>query len=360
MATELITNKKELVVILYITPSKCHKMSEFPETLFSVGIMADLQFVDADDSFSFVYKNVRRYRQSLGILAKGAEYFSSDCSKTVCNILLGDVIDAKAKDSNQSETALQHVFKLTVPRNNWHFCVGNHDLSALSRERISQLYLPVFTEDNAGSANCLYYSFSPHVGFRFIFLDPFDVSSLNPSSELHRNIADSLLLRKNPNLRGENRNGNWMTGLSEDLMRYMPYNGMIGDNQIDWLKKQLEQAKLACEKVMIFCHLPCYWRCVHPSGLMWNSEQVLGIIQSAGNVVAWWSGHDHNGGYAMDETGIHHIIPPAPLECDLDQVAFGKLEIKADNYAVLNWKGKVPNGINNPLQDSWPSVLMFK
>jgi hypothetical protein len=34
-------------------------------------------------------------------------------------------------------------------------------------------------------------------------------------------------------------------------------------------------------------------------------------------------GHDHDGGYAMDEAGIHHLVLPAPLECAIDEVAYG-------------------------------------
>ena len=43
-------------------------------------------------------------------------------------------------------------------------------------------------------------------------------------------------------------------------------------------------------------------------------QQVLALIQRHVSVLAFISGHDHDGGYAIDRAGIHHIIPPAPVE----------------------------------------------
>ena len=41
-------------------------------------------------------------------------------------------------------------------------------------------------------------------------------------------------------------------------------------------------------------------------------------------VGAVFAGHDHDGGYNVDAMDVHHIIPPAPLECALGQVRLGR------------------------------------
>jgi hypothetical protein len=61
-------------------------------------------------------------------------------------------------------------------------------------------------------------------------------------------------------------------------------------------------------------------------------------MQASKSVVAYFAGHDHEGGYCMDDTGIHHIVPPAPLECDEGQVgrAWG-LHAVAHVYVMLTF-----------------------
>lgn len=66
------------------------------------------------------------------------------------------------------------------------------------------------------------------------------------------------------------------------------------------------------------------------------------------------------GGYAVDAKGIHHLIPPAPLECDEGQVAYGFLTLypatEGKNYMDFDWVGKLP--IVRPEQ--WPTRLNFR
>jgi manganese-dependent ADP-ribose/CDP-alcohol diphosphatase len=324
--------------------------------LFAIGIMADLQYADVEDGVSFVEKTTRRYRQSKDILREGVEMWKT--AGTVTNILLGDQVDFKASHDNNEEEALSTILEIAQPRDKFNFLCGNHDLAVFKRCRIRDLYLPDGVRDaSPTTGEILYYSTRPHPGFRFIFLDPFDVSSLNASSDDKRLQAEELLMQNNPNLVGEKKNGNWFTGIPLEQQRYVPYNGQISQKQLDWLASELASASSFGERVMIFSHLPVYRRCVHPSGLMWNAETVLELIQQSRNVLAMFSGHDHHGGYALDEAGIHHIIPPAPLECDLGQVAYGVLEV-FERKANFKWVGKLPRGGSE--QDPWPSVLEWR
>ncbi len=80
------------------------------------------------------------------------------------------------------------------------------------------------------------------------------------------------------------------------------------------------------------------------------------------------------GGYAVDPFGIHHLLPPAPLECDEGESAYGYLTLTTDHvlrnrnrpqtqdflkgergHMELRWVGKLP--INDP--ESWPTVMFY-
>ena len=325
-------------------------MSFVPQ--FCVGLMADLQFADVPDSVSYVEKTPRRYRQSLSILGKGAEHFRA--AGTVLNVLLGDLLDFKA--ASHAETALVSVLELTQPREKYHFIVGNHDLNVFSRPRIHETYLPPTVQASTPkTGGILYYAHRPAPGWVFLFLDPFEVSAFNAATDGLRREAEELLARNNPNLSGEAFAGNWFVGIPLEQQRYVPYNGCISATQLQWMLDEVSAADAANERVVVFSHLPVYRRCVHPSGLMWNAETVLAAIQRSRSVVAWVSGHDHAGGYAVDEAGIHHMIPPAPLECNEGQVAFGVLTVGSEG-AQLQWEGKTPANPGDP----WPDFLAWR
>jgi hypothetical protein len=54
----------------------------------------------------------------------------------------------------------------------------------------------------------------------------------------------------------------------------------------------------------------------------------------------------------MDELGIHHIVPRAPLEVEVGQDAFGHVEVlPGDNGLRMVWTGRLP------AKGTWPEVL---
>ncbi len=78
---------------------------------------------------------------------------------------------------------------------------------------------------------------------------------------------------------------------------------------------------------------------------------MLEILKSSKCVVAYIAGHNHAGGYARDNAGIHHITPPAPLECEVGQMAYGAMRVYQDR-CELQWTGK---------GSTWlPKVLKFR
>lgn len=96
------------------------------------------------------------------------------------------------------------------------------------------------------------------------------------------------------------------------------FNGAIGPEQLDWFEKQLEEARLSEQHVLIFCHLPTLIEAANARHVLWNHDQVRQILARFSDVVvAWISGHWHEGGYALHDN-IHHVTIPAVLECNLE------------------------------------------
>ena len=106
----------------------------------------------------------------------------------------------------------------------------------------------------------------------------------------------------------------WSANVSWNNLRFMPYNGAIGGEQLAWLHAQLNAS--ARDNVVIFSHVPLYPRDDAPMTLLWNYEQVLEeVFRARSRVLAVFSGHEHEGGYVRSvPDGVHHITVPSPLE----------------------------------------------
>eukprot|EP00601_Ochromonadales_sp_CCMP2298_P026362 CAMPEP_0173281786 /NCGR_PEP_ID=MMETSP1143-20121109/6441_1 /TAXON_ID=483371 /ORGANISM="non described non described, Strain CCMP2298" /LENGTH=339 /DNA_ID=CAMNT_0014219251 /DNA_START=142 /DNA_END=1161 /DNA_ORIENTATION=- len=316
--------------------------------LFSYGVVADPQYVDAEDGSNFTKSRIRRYRQSLQILHKAGRSFQMH--GTLCNVVLGDILDGKAASMGIKDRCLQDVFDATERQQpgSWHYVLGNHDYYCFNRVQLSTQLVP-----NAPQCTPtrLYYDFAPTPGFRFVILDGYEVSQMGAASPQLAAAAESLLRAKNPNYAvGSN---DWFKGIPLEDRRYVPYNGGVGQEQYEWLRDTLGKAEQACEKVVVFCHMPVFAPCSQLNNLLWNSEQVLGLLQASPSVCAFIAGHDHDGGYALDAAGVHHIVPPAPLECAVGEVAFGRFDVFSSGMK-LQWSGK------KPTKTEWPADFPFR
>ena len=74
----------------------------------------------------------------------------------------------------------------------------------------------------------------------------------------------------------------------------------------------------------------------------WNYDDILKVLHKYSCVVAYFCGHDHNGGYAHDAHGIHHVTFPAALESEIGISDFGTLAVY-ENRIELHGSGNVPN-----------------
>ena len=208
---------------------------------FAFGVIADIQFGDKDT------RGDRHYRESLGKLKECVEELNR--RKLAFTIQLGDLIDGNntpEKTLSDLNSVLEVYNTLSMPR---YHVVGNHCLTAGKKELHERLGLSSF-----------YYDFTvPSAqGWRFVVLDGNDAGY-----------------------------------------------GVLGANQLEWLRSKLAGACANKEKVILFNHYALlnsaaqYIRMTTP-------EPVLQLINKSDCVVAYFAGHDHLGGYALQD-GIHHV-----------------------------------------------------
>jgi manganese-dependent ADP-ribose/CDP-alcohol diphosphatase len=168
--------------------------------------------------------------------------------------------------------------------------LGNHCLYNLSR---SQLHPKLGLADPDGADHGVaYYDFSPHERFRFVMVDPYDISIMGwPEGHPRRVAAERFLKQHNPN-----SDLNSPVGLRGFRRRYVAFNGgairydhhrwdsrshlcvvsaALGDEQMKWLEGVLEDATAKGQRVVICTHVPL---CPHNStayAVIWNYEEVM-------------------------------------------------------------------------------------
>jgi len=285
------------------------------------GVIADVQFVDADDGTDFTGVQVRRYRNSLEVLKIAVKRWSEgEGVEFVAQ--LGDIIDVKARDKGSAledcETVLAELKKCKT--NSIVNIIGNHDLYCFKRDKLNCLL-------NTQRDGHTWYSFKPISDnpLRIVVLDSYDISTIEGSSAKNTQAAFTFLSQHNPN-DITRFGGDWSAGLAGLDKRFMPYNGMVGEEQLAWLRETMASSAASGESVVILSHAPlCPGGC-DPICLLWNYQEVLDVIKEGQVVVAVFAGHDHEGGYKVHE-GVHHLTFPSPLLCKGDDTAFATVEM---------------------------------
>uniref|UniRef100_A0A0A9WIA0 Manganese-dependent ADP-ribose/CDP-alcohol diphosphatase n=1 Tax=Lygus hesperus TaxID=30085 RepID=A0A0A9WIA0_LYGHE len=157
----------------------------------------------------------------------------------------------------------------------------------------------------------------------------------DPSSEFGKFAqAVQIINANNPNVYTE-PTSNWMTDLPPDKLCFIPYNGAYGREQLVWLERELQQVQHENQRAIIAAHVPLDKRCSSRSTVAWDASDVLNILHKyASHIIICLYGHFHKGGYCVDEYGLHHYTPPAPIECETDTAAFAHLDIYPDRLDV--------------------------
>ncbi|CAE7344625.1 ADPRM, partial [Symbiodinium pilosum] len=281
--------------------------------------MGIYRYADCDDGTDFSGSEHRHFRNSLNIARNAVECWNAMDVDAV--VQLGDIIDGCNAKMNGSETALAAVLDVLARGPARRFdLIGNHELYNVSRDKLVSSGLRCFGPDGQ-----TYYS--AHLGDRWeaIFLDPYEISLIGQSQEESSfREATETMRQHNPGVL--NGAKDWFKGLPTSKHRYVPYNGGISKKQLSWLESALRAAEAQDRKVLVFLHVPLYEPATKARTVVWNSEEVLGILHSHHeSVIAVFAGHDHDGGYAVDAAGIHHITMNSPLTA----------EPGSDCYAVL-------------------------
>ena len=269
----------------------------------SFGVTADIQYADRDTASG------RHFRASLKRLEECvADLNSHDLDFT---IQLGDLID---RDPASFDRVLPLFDRLTMPR---YHVLGNHDFPMPRGQVLEKLGL-----------EAAYYSFS-YDGWRFLVLDTVDVAMGGGWPEDSQNYRQARQWVEK--LRAE--------GMSED--ETCSRCG-VGERQKQWLTDTLREARERGERAIVFGHIPivaaprCEWASFH------NHEEIREVLESAGCVAAYFSGHDHKGGYAHQE-GIHHVRVEGMVEGP-DETAYATVGL-FDDQLEINGVGRTPSRV---------------
>lgn len=258
---------------------------------FKIGVFADCQYCDCETAGS------RYYRNSLSKLEDCISEFNQT-KKIKFVVGLGDLIDRDLA-SFDSVNAILAKSKKEV-----YHVIGNHDLS-VEKNELEQVPAKL-------NLNESWYSLTKK-GWHFIFLNGNDISfhSNNPKIVKEaKELTDKIKKEGKPN--------------------YHVWNGGIGKKQMEWLETELQKAVDKKRKVVIFCHYPLLPLEGHA---LWNSEEVLGVLEKYNCVKMYMNGHNHSGNYVF-QNGIHFINLKGMVETEKENafsvISFSnnKIEIK--------------------------------
>ena len=266
---------------------------------------------------------VRRYRHARRALRLAAQSWRNRGDIDVV-LQLGDFMDlsnARLHDPVAIENTFRDLLddlKTSNSKEILHL-IGNHDLCLFKKQKL----LSLLSMEDKGN----FYEYCPHPGWRLICLDGYAISTLgNGVADNDTNsIAEKILDENNPNPWREPRN-NFLRGLKGPSKRFVPFNGAFGSTQLAWLSSRLNFARSRDECVIVCSHLP-----VLPSAsiekyicLAWDYEEVLKILsETNANVLAFLAGHDHSGGYNIQQKNdgklIHHLTLRGVVETKSDE-----------------------------------------
>lgn len=177
-------------------------MEAAPRVAF--GVIADIQFADAEDGHDFGGYRRRYYRHSLRLLREAVRAWADESPPIDFVLQLGDSIDGQNIRRGEAESALQQVLavlgELSVPV---HHAWGNHELYNFSRARLVHTGLysrPAGGSEGPPDSECHAYHWSPAPRLRLVVLDTYDVSTLgtDPGSPRYQESL-RVLREKNPN-----------------------------------------------------------------------------------------------------------------------------------------------------------------
>ena len=258
----LASDHLPIITELTLDPSifKKGKTQEKPRIEF--GLVPDAQYCDCDTS------GTRYYRNSLDKLQEATQTFNEE--NVDFTVQTGDLID---RNTSSFDDILPIYNMIEGPK---YHVLGNHDFPLTTDYITDILDMPN-----------QYYDFKQK-NFRFIVLDTNDLS-------LYANPKDSEKYQQSQEMYNAIK--------AEGASNAQTWNGGVGDEQLEWLRSVLKKSAKTNEQVIVIGHMPLYPENNHN---VWNDKDVIKELEAAGNVVAYFNGHNHAGNYGF-KNGIHYV-----------------------------------------------------
>ncbi|XP_072339209.1 manganese-dependent ADP-ribose/CDP-alcohol diphosphatase isoform X3 [Scyliorhinus torazame] len=284
---------------------------------FTFGVIADVQYADTENGFNYSETRDRYYRNSLHLLRSAIMGWNEEPTTPRFILQLGDLIDGCNSVLKSADEALQTVLsEFAECKSPVHHIWGNHEFYNFDRELLLKSALntkclgnekPPDNMDSSEKTDLdphdpegFYgYHFSPFPKFRFILTDAYDLSILGRKKN-SRKHHDSMLRLKS-------KNGN------ENL------NSPRG-------------------------HLPVHPNSADPMCIPWNYDEILSVLHAHTSIVCFIAGHDHDGGYYLDDHGIHHLTFEGVIETSPESHAFGTIYVCEDRM-ILKGRGRIPDRV---------------
>ena len=263
-----------------------------------LGIFADCQYCDCDPSGSRFYRNSRqKLNACIGVFnpEKNLEFI----------VGLGDLIDRNVESFKDLRPILDRAEHPVYP------IAGNHDFE-VAKEKLGEV-------PQALGIDKMYY-FIEKEDWHFIFLNGNEITFQSNNPEIVAE-AEKMLAK----LKASNQPNSY------------EWNGGMSRKQINWMEKQLQAAEEKNQKVAIFCHYPLLPLEAHT---LWNSKEVLEILNKYDNIKMWMNGHNHAGNY-VHELGIHFVTLTGMVETENDN-AFALVSF-SDNCITIQGFGREKN-----------------
>ncbi|MEQ4209526.1 metallophosphoesterase [Actinopolymorpha sp. B9G3] len=261
------------------------------------GVIADCQYADVDTA------GTRHYRESVHKLREAVAAFND--ADLDFALHLGDFVDRLAESFADVVPTFE---KLRMSK--FHV-LGNHDFQMPLGELLETLRMPA-----------PYHHFRRN-GWRFVVVDTNDISLYaNPKGSEKYELARAMLDRLT----------------AEGAVNAQTWNGAVGEEQLAWLRRVLDGARSRGERVVLNSHHPIYPKNVHNT---WNDDELVDLVTSYDNVVAWFNGHNHHGNYGF-AGGKHFVTFHGMVE--LDTNAYATVRVLEDRFEIDGY-GREPDRI---------------
>jgi 3',5'-cyclic AMP phosphodiesterase CpdA len=261
------------------------------------GVIADCQYADKPDAPVRLYRlSLEKLKEAVGTLNEADLRFAFH---------LGDFVD----EFPASFDAVMPIWEQL--RMSKYQVLGNHDFQMPREQLLTTMNMPAS-----------YYDFRRN-GWRFIVVDTNDISTYgNPQGSANYALAEKM--RADLAAAGKPNGQSW--------------NGGVGAEQMAWIEQTLKHARSHGEKVVLSAHHPVFPLNEHNA---YNDTELVDLLTSYDNVVAWFNGHNHAGNYGF--TGGTHFVNFKGM-VDTKITSYATVQAHED-HLVIEGFGREPNRI---------------